>query len=188
MNSTENIKFLGKIINNIGYYAIPYTSGFGFFFNLVCILVLVNPILKHNIYKFIVAKCVFDGISCINMVFFQNLLCTIDCKYNFTQSYNIFVFYFLKCFGDIFYICSGLCGVTLAYDRYITLKRKNNLFSRVRPVYLVILYIVLSICIFMPDFFAYNVVDISANHTGSLYIMQETSFGASKFYSIYLIF
>jgi hypothetical protein len=187
MNSTINVRLLGEIINIIGYYAIPYTSGFGFLLNLISITVLVNPILKHEIYTFLLAKCVLHSISCINMVFFQNLLCVIDCTRNFTQSYNTFVFYCLKCLGDIIYVCSAICEVTLAYDRYVTLKRKKNLFSRVRPLYLVMIYIIFSICLFMPDFFAFDIVDISVNHTVSIYIMRDTPFGASKIYSIYLI-
>lgn len=187
MNFEENLNFLGKIINNIGIYAIPYISGFGFVSNLICFAVLVNPVFKHNIYTFLLGKCVYEMIGCFNMIFFQNLLCVVSCTRNFSQWYNLFVHYGLKCLGDICYVGSALCEVTLAYDRYLTLNGKTNAFSQIKPAILIVWLSVFSFVAFIPDFLAYHVIDISANLTGSSYAMLPTWFGNSEIYSVYMI-
>lgn len=195
MNSTTNVTIQidalkQSLINFVkinGSIVIPSLSGIGFFLNFVALLSLLNPKFKQKKQlKYVIVNVTIETFICGALIFFTDELCFAQCtifKPYSSQFFKVYLNFFL---GNTLFLFTGFIEVCLTYDRYLTLKKTENWFTKESTFkYLIILFTIISILVFVPFLFAFAITESPNNP--NLYYIQMISFGKTNIFSISII-
>jgi len=195
MNSTTNVTIQidalkQSLINFVkinGSIVIPSLSGIGFFLNFVALLALLNPKFKQKKQlKYVIVNVTIETFICGALIFFTDELCFAQCtifKPYSSQFFKIYLNFFL---GNTLFLFTGFIEVCLTYDRYLTLKKTENWFTKETTFkYLIILFTIISTLVFVPFLFAFAITESPNNP--NLYYIKMINFGKTNIYSISII-
>lgn len=175
------MNFLTGFTEVNGYFIIPIISLLGFILNMLCFIIFMSSKFKlKSKLKFLITKVLLEMLFCAFGIGFQNGLCVDNCTVSYSLEFQIFRLYIHKFIGSSLYICTGLIEIFLTYDRYLILiNRKNWLNKEVNFKYIILVSVIVSLIIFVPELFATKIVKSNQNSTNSFKI-ESTAFGESK--------
>ena len=187
MNLTDtNLNFLIKITHIIGYYLIPIISAIGFVLNIFCIVNLLNIKFNQRMYRLLVIKIVFETITCLIGIGFQNVLCFKNCFSTLSSSVFFKTIGIMARFmGEVSFIGSSLSEIGLNYDRYLILVCKKNWFNQTKIRNVLFVYISIGIIMFIPECFAYKASNEPKDSNDTFF--DYSDFGKSISFSYYIL-
>lgn len=185
-----------KFTSVVGYYVIPGFCIVGGLLNTLCLLVLLNSKFKERVkFKYLTLKVVVCLFECSLGVGFQNYLkcsleffkLSIQCTETGSFGFQLYRLIFFKWLAVSLYSFLGVNEIFLTYYSYLTIKNIRNWFNKDRSFkHIALVSILATLSINLPVFFAFE-IKLVKNET-NLFYLEQSSFGLSKFYSMYILF
>lgn len=178
--SSNSLQVLINLTNVIGYYVVPILAGFGALLNLACLVLFFQKKFdQKERLKFMIMKCFFDFLGCLNVTNFQNNLCVAHWDFYPLNS---------KTYRELFCLKKGLNEIMFTYDRLLLIRNKKNWFNnKITFKYLVIVNLIVGLLLWSPALASHLIDDIVINGTDLGFYLDTTLFGASTFYAFYMI-
>ena len=176
---------LDRISDIIGFYFITLVSIIGLALNLFSIKLLMHKSLKHEFYKYLKCKSIFDSIVCLIGVGYLNNNC-LHYRPNFYNTYGIlfYLLYLIRVPIRMTLLASALSEVYLTFNRIFTFTSKTNILKNISIKYYMTFIWTLSISLVGVSYFSVNIKE--TNQTGMFYWSPST-FGMSGFYKSYIL-
>jgi hypothetical protein len=189
LTNTSDFTLIESVNNSVDYYInligstylISITCVVGFILNTVCLIVLLHPELKGNMYKFLIAKTLMQMVVHLSFLSHLSNSCTFCLGY---MSYFgmlmriIFFHYFLNTamFGQV------LFEIVLSIDRLLIFKSKRKCMPNLNFTYTTIGILIFISLAIIPAPLAYH-IDQLAN---GRFVLRMTKLAQSQIFSIYM--
>ncbi len=166
-----------------GFLVLPALSIFGFFTNLINIVVLLNPKMKDVSFKYMLATSFGDLFYLFLCSYAFNYICP-DCPLHDTYLTQFALIYSSNYLTSVLAIFCNFVDIFLSLLRYSILKNQTYLVSL--RYYLVIPFILLiSLIYYSPVLFFSKIIPLQQNNTtledNPGYKVVKTSLGSSSF-------
>jgi hypothetical protein len=126
----QHFNFLDNFTNINGYYTIPILAGITTFLNIFCLAIMLHKKFTEKYrFKYIINRLIIEITISLLTINFENALCINGCFFN-TTLFNILYIIWAQVIIRFLYNLEGINEVYLAYDRYLILKNKKNLFNK----------------------------------------------------------
>ena len=198
----KNLLFFLINLYHYGYLIVfPVICVIGFFISLVCLVVLINKNFKQKAYFYLKIKTFFETlllaigaltpvVSCLECQTYEtfissiySLVCIIRIFFNRKNVYFIFLFQVIyRYLKTVFFLCATLMEMAVTFDRYYLIQSTSKILVMRNDKILASIFIFLSLLIVAPVLIAQS---IETNENGH-FRLEETNFGKTKVYSIYL--
>lgn len=169
----------------IGYlFVLPIICVIGFFLNLICWLVLLNPSLREKIYFYFTIK-VFLGIFLLAFGALTPYVICMDCATYETYSSMVINLVGYKFMRNSMYLFATLIEIIITFDRYFTLRTRAKIFVTKKNKLFLAGCGLFSALVYLPTLFAEKITH-SRKYKPDGYTLTATKFGEQKYYYTYL--
>jgi hypothetical protein len=163
-------------------YTIPIVAVIGFFFNIICLAVLLHPKLKGDTYKYLIFKTLAHLYSQTATGMSPYGICSF-CPISQTLGAQIFMIYFLIFLANTFFTYAALIEIVLAYERLLMFKQNSKWLIKLNLKLTLTIIVISGLIVNIPYLFAYRVAETSLGRFRWVF----TEFGSSSFFRIYVI-
>jgi hypothetical protein len=181
-NLSQEFAELPTFVSIAYLYIVPMLSSFGFFLNVMCLAVLVQPILNGDMYKLLIVKTIVQ-IVVLSISATSPIAHCQSCTKSRTLAIQIYRLYLLKIANNIILSYSTLIEIAISYHTFFIL-RKDNLI-RVSFRSFLTLILILGFFVNMPYFFVQRID--SKSSTPNIYILTNTKFTESSLSKLYIL-
>jgi hypothetical protein len=178
-----SLELLFYWVYTIGYaYVYTVICGIGCVLNAICILLYAQRRYKGTMYSHLLNKTVFELLTLLISTLSPFSNCS-DCR---SLGARIYRLYFMRIIINMTFTCSGFAEIGLTYDRLMLFKSgANKTLLKVNFKHFFIISFVASVVLFVPNFFASQLVE---GPNPGVYNIISTAFGISSAFNSYSIF